>query len=194
MENAAALAFAELQRSQAELNQQLRSNSWPKYEENTKVDITNMRKEAVVEALFNGGTPCGMGFMTHAADGDITNRYTRKSARNDLLEVMKQGKSLYFDYLHGVRMKLAISDDVVDIRRYNSGANEEGLGQRILADLKNNPTAFYATDAEMHADPIWQYCHQPTLYKLKTIMNYPSVICLCILSIFASIIFDILSM
>jgi hypothetical protein len=163
MEVATQLAIADLQKSQAELD----SGSYG-YEENTQVDITNMRKEAVVEALFNGTAPCGMGYIANAADGQGKN-YTRESAREDLLSIIKRGDTMYFDYLHGKRMKLHIGRDVVDIRRYNSGANKEGLGQRILVELKKDPSAFYFSSAEMRADPIWQYCHP---YEFKSIIKY----------------------
>lgn len=133
----------------------------PHYEMNTTVDITNMRKEAVVEALYNGSVPCGMGILASRPS-----EYTREQARKELLEQMKYESILYIDYLHGKRMKLHIDKDVVDIRRYNSGAYQDGLGQRILEELKKDPTAFYASEAEMHADPIWRFCHPSPVAKI----------------------------
>jgi hypothetical protein len=184
MEVSTQLAIADLQKSQAELESQLK-NGFYVHETNTEVDITNMRKEAVVEALFNGTAPCGMGYIANAADGQ-GKKYTRESAREDLLSIIKRRDTMYFDYLHGKRMKLHIGRDVVDIRRYNSGANKEGLGQSILVDLKKDPSAFYLSSAEMRADPIWQYCHPN---EMKSIINY-----FCTALIFTSILFAIFSL
>lgn len=149
------------------------------YEKNTEVDITGMRKEAVVAALFNGTGSCGMGFCTLAQFEDEEEQegrkgYSRQRAREDLLAIINRGETMYFDYLHGKRMKLHIGKDVVDIRRYNSGADTPGLGQKILAELKKDPTAFYASEDEMEADPIWQYCH-PSF--VRTAKNFLADIC-----------------
>lgn len=121
--------------------------------ETTKVDISNMRREAVLAALFNGTAPCGFGyFATQPSE------YTREQAREDLMQKIKLNKSLYIDYLYGKRMKLSFGQDIVDVCRYNASSYENG--QAIIKELAKDPSAFFASEAEMHADPIWRFCHR----------------------------------
>lgn len=118
-------------------------------EQNTQIDITGLRKEAVLAALYNAASPCSMGAIENL---NFKEEYTRDTAKKDLMV------STHFDYLHGKRMKLNLSLNIIDVRRYNDGSDCRGLGQRIIANLKTDKSAYDTFKCEFWSAYIFFGC------------------------------------
>ena len=90
------------------------------------MNISHLRKAAVLAALYNGSKPQGLGVFQF----DPT-PMTEEEAQAILNQ---KATSTYFDYLKGRVMKINLGGDELDTRLYNRD-NGEGKAESILAKL-----------------------------------------------------------
>lgn len=88
------------------------------------IDIKGLDKLEVLQALYQGARPQGMGFI-HFAPGPLTEEELETIGRQ-----MGSGYT-YFDYLKGRVMKVDLDKDVLDPRLYDRD-NGSGAARRAL--------------------------------------------------------------
>lgn len=90
------------------------------------MDIAGLSKPAVLAALFNASRQQGMGFMD--------SRGAKPMNEADAAKVIESA-GMYFDYLYGRVMKIAIDTDDIETRLYDRD-NGEGAAERAIAPLR----------------------------------------------------------
>ncbi|GAF68735.1 unnamed protein product [marine sediment metagenome] len=93
------------------------------------IDISKLKPEAVLAALYNAAKAQGMGIAVATPDA-----MTLFEAKNLLLSETAS-RSGYFDYLKGRVMKVRISGDTLDPRLYDRD-NGEGAAKRAIDSIR----------------------------------------------------------
>ncbi len=88
------------------------------------VDISDIDKKVLLQALYAHAKPLGMGKLHYIPNHQLTNQEMESILATD-----------YIDYLHGRVMKIDISGDSMETRLYNRD-NGEGLAETIIANLR----------------------------------------------------------
>lgn len=104
------------------------------------IDISGLDKAEVLAALYNASRPFGMGHL-HYVPGDMTREEAQGiiDERGDDLKAMfgvgnRPAPFLDFDYLRGRLIKCNLSEDVLDVWRYDHDLGT-GAAARALAPL-----------------------------------------------------------
>lgn len=108
---------------------------------NKTIDIKGLDKAEVLAALYNASKQQGMGFFHSRGGSDMTVEEAQKEIelgddhQRKYPEIIgKPDSSMYFDYLHGRVMKVAIGKDELDPYGYDRD-NGPGAALRALAPL-----------------------------------------------------------
>lgn len=93
------------------------------------INIKGLNKIEVLDALYQGSHPQGMG-MLHYVPGGLT------EAEKDLFrtQLTAQGILGYFDYLNGRVLKINIDGDEFDERLYDRDCGN-GAAMRVIRNL-----------------------------------------------------------
>ena len=86
------------------------------------IDISCMRKAAVLAKLYNNARPLGMGFL-HYTPGDMS--------IEEADAILDQTRMLYFDYLKGRVLKVNLAPDLLRTDLYDRD-NGPGAAARAL--------------------------------------------------------------
>src|SRR5262245_31027771 len=95
-----------------------------------KVDISDLRKPAVLAALYNNSRPFGGSILEYE-----TGAMTEEEARAQMGPGRGRHRKLDFDYLKGRRLKVDLSGDSFDSRDYDRELGE-GFAARVIENLR----------------------------------------------------------
>lgn len=93
-----------------------------------KIDIKNLDKAKLLQALFNNSKPLGLGFFASGSNSEMSYSEAQK--------IIAEG-NLYFDYLKGRVMKIDISGDEMEPWGYDRD-NGQGAAQKVVTALRNS--------------------------------------------------------
>ena len=89
------------------------------------MNINELKKSAVLAALYNASKPQGMGFMHYDP---------KPMTEEEAEDILSRGT--YFDYLEGRVMKIDLSKDEVDTRGYNRD-NGADVAEDVIMVLRS---------------------------------------------------------
>jgi len=109
-----------------------------------EVDISGLGKAEVLQALYNGSRPMGMGMFRAVMLGNESIFMTLEEAEKALetgddheqdFGSFRGGK-IYFDYLNGRPLKVDLSGDSFDPWGYDRDNGGDGTAARIIQNLR----------------------------------------------------------
>jgi hypothetical protein len=91
-----------------------------------KVDISDIDKKVLLQALYTNAKPLGMGILSYIPNHVLPDQ--------EMESILAKG---HIDYLHGRLMKINISKDSVDTSLYNED-NGKYAAERVIANLRKS--------------------------------------------------------
>ena len=109
------------------------------------INIKGIDKAKLLQALFNGSFQHGTGLLSMAGMHDMT----LNAAAGIIKEAVERGSGMYFDYLLGRVMKIAIGGDTMLPGLYDRDVGE-GAALRIVIGLRgvSAPLSYNRTTEE----------------------------------------------
>jgi len=112
------------------------------------IDIGGIDKAALLAAFYNHARPFGMGMLHYRPQPMTVEQAREELATGDDQSVMfgQRRARLYFDYLHGRLLKIDITDDTLNPRRFDRDYGQ-GAAAKVVAELRRTLATQEATDA-----------------------------------------------
>ena len=106
-----------------------------------EIDVSDIKPEALLAALYNAVSPSGMGFL-QAIPEDMTDEQAGALLNGDKQETdypidrqRKKGKPAYFDYLYGRCLKTEINGETLRPDMYDRDYGQ-GAAQKVVDSLR----------------------------------------------------------
>jgi len=95
-----------------------------------RIDITNLDKAALLQALFNRSKPLGLGFFNRNSNSEMTYEQAQRQ--------ISDNPRLYFDYVNGRVIKIDLSGNDFDPYLYDRDNGGAGSAERVVESVKNS--------------------------------------------------------